>query len=883
MIFKSLIQMKNLIGLFGLMLFAISAHGQELITVAQARAVPLNTVVKLRGIALNGNFLDRIDRSYNAFRSRGFSDGTGAILIDDDFTTNKTVIADGEFKGFTTRRVVQSIQKGDSLEVIGKITVFRGMLQIQPVGGREVEFIKPLRDNAGAKINVIKPLVDELTAKYPTWRVNTKAFNDLMKEFNDRNPRKPPVLRNLDQASQFEAFVVEVDSAFFTDTYGRKRFIAPVGSTPSDLDSTGDYRFARVTGSCTQANCVQMRLRDQAHDLIRTPTQIPSGRVGIRGIVRRVNDFYYICPSFKEDLEISLTFFQTNVTNIFPNRLDIGWETSQPADVVISYNKIGQANPVILPTIKGTELSGKASIEKLEAGSIYEFNLTAFKEQDTAYTTAVFATESNSSGEIKVMFNRPVEATRAFPGNVAIYTNFIADSIAAYIDKANFTVDVAIYNLNTSDAGCMDETSPCNNGMPQAGVKTPRNGSGATAIVQALMRAHDRGVRVRYITSHEANTNAFNQIVNANKFRAIRRPVDSENDGIMHHKFVIIDAESRVNSWLIGGSGNFTQCNLNVDANNFLFIQDQSLARAYTIEFEEMWGSQTAIPNETNSKYGARKLANTPTQYVVGGKRVELYFSPSDGTQDAIISKIYTVRNDIRFSANVFTQSPYANAFISVARSGGKGSYIVKGLINNDGDVDTSGTTQFNYLRDTAEKDNDGYKNMMIFQSSKAYDLHHKYMIIDADLPAANTAVITGSHNWTNRANTFNDENTLVIYDHIIANHFAQEFARRYYETSCQQDIPLLALDSHTEEPNIKSMRLFPNPAQTFLYLDFDFTPSMLQTTIYDVSGNLVKASFVKITDNQYVLSTEELASGLYIVKAIADDVVLTNRVLVIK
>ncbi|MCS7003978.1 MAG: phospholipase D-like domain-containing protein [Cytophagales bacterium] len=874
--------MKHLLILLSLLFSTFLASAQELITVAQARTVPLNTVVRLRGIALNGTFFDRIDRSYNAFRSRGFSDGTGAILIDDDFTINKTIVQEGEFKGFTTRRIVQSIHRGDSLEVIGKITVFRGMLQVQPVAGREAEFIRPIRDASGAKINVLKSLVDELTAKYPTWRTSTKAFNDMMKEFNERNPRKPPKLRNLDLAPEFEAYVVEIDSAFFTATYGRKRFIAPVG-TPSDLDSTGDYRIGRSTGSCTQSNCVQMRLRDQSHDLIRTPTQIPSGRVAIRGIIRRVDNFYYICPMFKEDLEISLTFFQTTVTNISPYRMEINWETSQPADVVVSYNQLGKTNIVTLPVIKNNDIVGKANIEHLEAGALYEFNLMAVKDQDTAYTTAVFATESNSSGQIKVMFNRPVEAARAFPGNTAIFTNAIADTIAAYIDRANFTVDVAIYNLNTSDAACTDETSPCANGIPQAGTRTTRNGLGATAIINALMRAHDRGVRVRYITNFEANTGAFNQIVNANKFKAIRRPQDAENDGIMHHKFIVIDAESRLNSWVIGGSGNFTQCNLNVDANNFVFIQDQALARAYTVEFEEMWGSQTEIPNITNARFGARKLANTPTQYIVGGRKVELYFSPSDGTQDAIINKIYTVKNDIRFIANVFTQSVYSNALISVARSGGKGSYIVKGLINNDADVDIGGTNQFTYLRDTSDKDHDGFKNLLVFQSNKAYDLHHKYVIIDADVPSANTAVITGSHNWTNRANTFNDENTLIIYDAMIANQFAQEFARRYYETSCQQDVPLLKLEKTEEQDSTKTMRVFPNPAQYYIYVDFDFAPSFVQISLIDIYGHPINANIKQLSAQQYAISVEELPYGTYLLRAVADKEVFNNRILVVK
>src|SRR5204862_4889516 len=68
--------------------------------------------------------------------------------------------------------------------------------------------------------------------------------------------------------------------------------------------------------------------------------------------------------------------------------------------------------------------------------------------------------------------------------------------------------------------------------------------------------------------------------------------------------------------------------------------------------------------------------------------------------------------------------------------------------------------------------------------------LHHKYLIGDEDNPA-NSFVVTGSHNWSNAANTVNDENTLIIHDEAIANLYLQEFAARYHEAGGSQTIPL--------------------------------------------------------------------------------------------
>ena len=57
-----------------------------------------------------------------------------------------------------------------------------------------------------------------------------------------------------------------------------------------------------------------------------------------------------------------------------------------------------------------------------------------------------FATQSTSSGEIRLCFNNPVDTTVATIENAqfsGVYTN---DSIKAYIDKAKHTFDIAVYN-----------------------------------------------------------------------------------------------------------------------------------------------------------------------------------------------------------------------------------------------------------------------------------------------------------------------------------------------------------------------------------------------------------------------------------------------------
>ena len=50
--------------------------------------------------------------------------------------------------------------------------------------------------------------------------------------------------------------------------------------------------------------------------------------------------------------------------------------------------------------------------------------------------------------------------------------------------------------------------------------------------------------------------------------------------------------------------------------------------------------------------------------------------------------------------------------------------------------------------------------------------MNHKIMIIDGRI------VVMGSYDFTNRAETENDENVLIIYDEKIAQKFMEEFQR---------------------------------------------------------------------------------------------------------
>ena len=81
----------------------------------------------------------------------------------------------------------------------------------------------------------------------------------------------------------------------------------------------------------------------------------------------------------------------------------------------------------------------------------------------------------------------------------------------------------------------------------------------------------------------------------------------------MHNKFIIGDADHVESAFVLTGSTNFTTGNFESDLNNIIVLEDQSLARAYELEFEEMWGAEGMMPDAANAKFGADKTWNTPS------------------------------------------------------------------------------------------------------------------------------------------------------------------------------------------------------------------------------------------------------------------------------
>ena len=507
-----------------------------------------------------------------------------------------------------------------------------------------------------------------------------------------------------------------------------------------------------------------------------------------------------------------------HATSITSSSITIEWQTDNSSTGYIVY---GRTTSFELGMLSSTATGAlhSASITGANPAEVFYARAYAVSGIDTNYSAVIaFITSSLSSGEIICYFNLPVDTSVASsPSNYATrLPNLFDDTLAAYIDRAQSTLDIAIYNFGNVN------TAP---------------------VINAINNAYSRGVKVRII-SEGGNTNSALPLINA-AIPKLSSPTGA-GYGIMHNKFMIIDpfTSNPDDAVLWTGSTNWTDDQLNTDPNNIIIFRDQSIARAYRLEFNEMWGDTGMTYNLTNSRFGPFKTDNTPHQFVIGGKNVECYFSPSDAVTSKITNEINNTNNLLCFSVMAFTRTDLANAVAARANSG----------VNTYGMVEDTGSGGGNaFLIMQAAMGND------LRIDNHSFILHHKYLLADQGDSAADPLVLTGSHNWSNSAETRNDENTVIVHDQQIANQYFQEFAKRFYENSGVIGINEIAESDF-------AFSVYPNPASTQLTIDTGQL-TIESVEIFDVLGNRVHQSKTSTCKSGDAIDVSELSPGVYFLR----------------
>jgi hypothetical protein len=353
-----------------------------------------------------------------------------------------------------------------------------------------------------------------------------------------------------------------------------------------------------------------------------------------------------------------------------------------------------------------------------------------------------FETATAQNPRIKCYFNHPVNNSISTGANAIYLNGSFPDTIAAYINRAKYSVDVCLYNF------------------------TAFNNSNTAKIATAANAAVNRGVNIRWIYNGTAATNNTGLSLLSPLVQKFASP--NYDSYIMHNKFMVVDVNSpdSNDAVVLTGSYNWSDQQATADYNNLVFIQSKQVCLAFYHEFNKMWGGTSLTPNAANAAFSTFKTASGLTQFNVDGTLVEVYFSPKDALNTRLQSSIQTAEHGLFFGVYTFTDNTTANLIKNKYLQG----LFVRGIMDDFSQPFNAYSTLAPVLG----------SDMLLFSGSNSY--HSKTMLVDPLNPYSDPMVFTGSYNWTTQGTVSNDENVVVIHDAAIANQHYQSMCRDFTE-----------------------------------------------------------------------------------------------------
>jgi len=395
-----------------------------------------------------------------------------------------------------------------------------------------------------------------------------------------------------------------------------------------------------------------------------------------------------------------------------------------------------------------TATSTSTTLTGLTCNTSYEFEVQSVCSAgdgvfsaSTTFTTLACSSSGGSTGNhIAIYFNFPVNTAVSTGVNANYLTHGFVDTLIAYVHRAQYSIDLAVYDFEYS--------------------------SYMAPLIDSINAAYARGITVRIILDGSETSGGINTAIPyfSSGIPIVNSPVTSYY--IMHDKMMIFDAgASDPNKAVVSlTSADYSggMFNASTSYNNMVFIQDSSFAHVCTDEFNFMWGSTTATHGTgtwSTSKPHIRKH-----NFTIDGKTVELYFSPTDTVNNHVISSINSANTDLYVGMFTFTNNTNATAMIARQTAGA----YVSAILDQSSNPGTAYTTVSSGLG----------ANFKEYTGSYRY--HNKFMIVDPNNPCSDPQVLTGSFNWTSQANTSNDEDYIIIHSDTIANIYYQSYNHNF-------------------------------------------------------------------------------------------------------
>ena len=312
-------------------------------------------------------------------------------------------------------------------------------------------------------------------------------------------------------------------------------------------------------------------------------------------------------------------------------------------------------------------------------------------------------------------------------------------------------------------------------------------GFSKTNVIEAIVRAYYRGVKVRVVG--DARHFSYGE----RGYRAMqehRIPIQVGNQfHIMHNKFFVMDGR-----YTFMGTGNITTTGFTKNNNNWILIDDQRVADDFGAEFNQMFEGRFS-----NAK---RKLENG-NKYQVGDTSIEVYFSPQEDTMGKMLAELDAADDSILFQIFAFTKDQVGSRFIRKHNQFTEYNKAQKSEMNPvlERDKYVAGILDKSQFHGNGQY-HEGYRMisngvpMRIDANINSYvpgdyqagggRLHTKTMILDHRQEDAR--VLSGSFNWSSAATIANDEVLLVLRGERIVGQFVDAWEDLWMQSSVLPD-----------------------------------------------------------------------------------------------
>jgi phosphatidylserine/phosphatidylglycerophosphate/cardiolipin synthase-like enzyme len=277
-------------------------------------------------------------------------------------------------------------------------------------------------------------------------------------------------------------------------------------------------------------------------------------------------------------------------------------------------------------------------------------------------------------------------------------------------------------------------------------------------IAAAIIAAKRRGVRVRVILEGDylvetrrlddpwlpAGTYEENRAVCSALLRAGVDVVSDLNPQIFHQKFVVRDS-GRPTAAVLTGSTNFTLTDTGraVGGNNLnhvLVLNGKQPASVYQREFDVLRAGTFGALRE--------RVSPRPTEYYGSDIRIKPVFAPDQGPEMEIMKQMLKAERSVDFAIFTFAQSSGIDDTMF---------RLVPSLERLRGVLDRNqGSQQWAATQPLLAAGVELHHNKT---GTGVRTVHHKLMVVDGEV------VVAGSFNYTDPANTLNDENIVVLGD----------------------------------------------------------------------------------------------------------------------